>query len=150
MCGWLVFGIGCTYRCASRHLWVDKIFITRPTLSCRRRPAARELFSPSTIFLLYVIPSRRHRRLRRFLNEVVPPSVTRANHILADSQATKDDLIELYNTPPDKVTVLYSGVDSRFSPHEAARRRGAHSSPLQTRSSALRFGRGRSTPAQEL
>lgn len=54
--------------------------------------------------------------LRRYLNDVVPRSVTRANHVLADSQATKDDLIELYSAPPDRITVLYSGVDPRFSP----------------------------------
>jgi glycosyltransferase involved in cell wall biosynthesis len=59
--------------------------------------------------------------LRRYLNEVVPPSVARADQILADSEATKGDLIDLYSAPPDKVTVLYSGVDSRFSP---AKQRG--------------------------
>jgi glycosyltransferase involved in cell wall biosynthesis len=52
------------------------------------------------------------------LNDVVPPSVARANHILADSQATKDDLVELYQAPSDKISVLYSGVDSRFSPEK--------------------------------
>lgn len=56
--------------------------------------------------------------LRRYLNKVVPRSVARANHVLADSQATKDDLIELYASAPDKVTVLYSGVDSRFTPEK--------------------------------
>ncbi len=54
--------------------------------------------------------------LRRFLNKEVPRSVRRAEHILADSAATKDDLIELYGTPEEKITVLYSGVDSRFEP----------------------------------
>ena len=54
--------------------------------------------------------------LRRYLNDVVPASVTKAHHVLADSQATKDDLIELYRVLPEKVTVLYSGVDPRFSP----------------------------------
>ncbi|MBZ0307998.1 MAG: glycosyltransferase family 4 protein, partial [Anaerolineae bacterium] len=37
-------------------------------------------------------------------------------HVLADSQATKDDLIELYGTPPEKITVLLSGVETRFQP----------------------------------
>ncbi len=54
--------------------------------------------------------------LRRYLNDVVPRSVSRAHHILADSTATKEDLIKLYNTSQEKITVLYSGVDSRFSP----------------------------------
>jgi glycosyltransferase involved in cell wall biosynthesis len=55
--------------------------------------------------------------LRGYLNQVVPRSVTRAFHVLADSQATKNDLIDLYNASPDKITVLYSGVDARFNPH---------------------------------
>jgi len=53
--------------------------------------------------------------LRKYLNIVVPRSVHRADHILADSQATKDDLIALYNVPPEKVTVLLSGVSERFA-----------------------------------
>ncbi len=55
-------------------------------------------------------------RLRAYLNRVVPRSVQRADHILADSQATKDDLIALYGTHADKVTVLLSGVSDRFVP----------------------------------
>jgi glycosyltransferase involved in cell wall biosynthesis len=55
-------------------------------------------------------------RLRAYLNQVVPRSVRRADHVLADSQATKDDLIALYGTPPEKITVLLSGVSERFVP----------------------------------
>jgi glycosyltransferase involved in cell wall biosynthesis len=54
--------------------------------------------------------------LRRYLNTVVPRSVAHADHILADSQATKSDLIELYATPSEKVTVLYAGVEAIFRP----------------------------------
>ncbi len=54
--------------------------------------------------------------LTAYLNQAVPWSVKRATHVLADSQATKDDLIELYGTPPEKITVLLSGVDARFQP----------------------------------
>jgi glycosyltransferase involved in cell wall biosynthesis len=52
--------------------------------------------------------------LVNYLNRVVPWSVKRATHVLADSQATKQDLIGLWGVPSDKVTVLYSGVDRRF------------------------------------
>jgi len=55
-------------------------------------------------------------RLRAFLNRVVPRSVRRADHILADSQASKEDLIELWGTPSAKITVLYCGVELRFRP----------------------------------
>jgi glycosyltransferase involved in cell wall biosynthesis len=54
--------------------------------------------------------------LKRYLDRVVPRSVRRADHVLADSQATKDDLIALYAVQPDKVTVLLSGVNARFKP----------------------------------
>jgi len=54
--------------------------------------------------------------LRAYLNAVVPRSVQAADHILADSQATKDDLIALYHTSPDKITVLLSGVSDHFAP----------------------------------
>jgi len=55
-------------------------------------------------------------RLRRYLNRVVPRSVVRATRVLADSLATKNDLIELLGVSPDKITVLYGGVDARFAP----------------------------------
>ena len=54
--------------------------------------------------------------LRAFLNKVVPRSINRADHVLADSEATRNDIIELYGAPPEKISVLYSGVDSRFAP----------------------------------
>lgn len=60
------------------------------------------------------VPDLASPSLRTYLNVVVPRSVARADHVLADSQATKDDLVELYGTSPDKITVLLSGVDSRF------------------------------------
>ena len=62
------------------------------------------------------VPEAASPRLKAYLDVVVPRSVQRADHILADSQATKDDLIALYGTPPEKITVLLSGVDARFHP----------------------------------
>lgn len=54
--------------------------------------------------------------LLTYLNAVVPRSVARADHVLADSQATRNDLIEVYGTPADKITVLYCGVEETFQP----------------------------------
>ncbi len=54
--------------------------------------------------------------LKAYLDAVVPRSVRRATHVLADSQATKDDLIALYGTPADKITVLVGGVQPEFRP----------------------------------
>ncbi len=58
--------------------------------------------------------------LRGYLEVVVPRSVARADHILADSAATREDLIELYKTPPSKVSVLYCGIDAAFRPMKDA------------------------------
>ena len=55
-------------------------------------------------------------RLYRYLNAVVPRSVRRADHILADSQNTARDLANLWGVPSKKLSVLYSGVESRFRP----------------------------------
>lgn len=59
--------------------------------------------------------------LLKYLNRVVPWSVGRATHVLADSEATRRDLVQLWQVPAKKVTVLYSGVDARFRPVKSER-----------------------------
>lgn len=58
-------------------------------------------------------------KLGAYLNRAVPRSVACADHILADSEATRRDLLELLDVPPDKVTTLYGGVTARFNPTAA-------------------------------
>lgn len=62
------------------------------------------------------VPEAASPGLRQYLEAVVPRSVQRANYVLADSEATKQDLISYYKTDPGKIEVLYSGVDSHFQP----------------------------------
>ena len=57
-------------------------------------------------------------RLLPFLKRVVPLSIRRATHIVADSHATARDLADLYAVPASRITVIHSGVDERFSPHD--------------------------------
>ena len=52
--------------------------------------------------------------LREYLTQRVPVSVTRAARVIADSENTKRDLIELLGAPPEKVSVVYAGVEPRF------------------------------------
>ena len=40
-------------------------------------------------------------------------NITKANHLLADSEATKIEIIKHYNTDPAKITVVYPGFDSK-------------------------------------
>jgi glycosyltransferase involved in cell wall biosynthesis len=51
-----------------------------------------------------------------YLNAAVPRSVRRARLVLADSESTKRDIIELLGTRPDKVRVVYAGVGPEFGP----------------------------------
>ena len=83
-------------------------FVLPPTL-----PRTRTLLTVHDLSFVRV-PDATSPSLRRYLESVVPRSVRRADHVLADSRATMSDLMEVYQTPSDKITVLYSGVDSRF------------------------------------
>jgi len=67
-------------------------------------------------FLRY--PEGAEPSLRRYLERAVPNAVERADLVLADSQNTKGDIVELLGAPPEKVEVLFPGVDERFRPLE--------------------------------
>ena len=79
-----------------------------------RIPTLLTVHDLSFIHYPHVFPPR----LVQYLNQVVPWSIQRATHILADSKATRHDLLTIWQVPPEKVTVLYSGVHERFRPVE--------------------------------
>ena len=57
---------------------------------------------------------------RIYLEKAVSRAVRRAGRILADSECTRRDLADLLGVEPQRVTVLYPGVEARFRPvHEA-------------------------------
>lgn len=55
-------------------------------------------------------------KLRKWLEKAVPRSLARANHILADSESTKQDLTEIFKISPETITVVGAGVEERFQP----------------------------------
>ncbi|MGQ9517297.1 MAG: glycosyltransferase family 4 protein [Anaerolineae bacterium] len=61
-------------------------------------------------------PECAHPNLRRYLMGAVPRSLKRAARILADSQAAREDLVQLLGVPAEKIAVVYGGVEERFSP----------------------------------
>lgn len=66
-------------------------------------------------FLFY--PDAAMPSLHRYLNEVVPRSVKRADHLLADSQHTANDLQEQWQIPAERITVVQGAVDhAHFRP----------------------------------
>ncbi|HIQ00922.1 MAG TPA: glycosyltransferase family 1 protein [Anaerolineales bacterium] len=58
---------------------------------------------------------------RRYYNRQIRWAVRRANHILADSEATRADLIRLLEVPPEKVTTVHLAADPAFRPLPASR-----------------------------
>ncbi len=99
-------------------------FVLPPTL-----PRTRTILTVHDLSFL-VLPETFPPPLRRYLEQSVPRSVARADLILADSEATRRDLIRLLDTPPEKIAVLYSGVAPDFTPQaapdEAARLRARY------------------------
>ena len=53
--------------------------------------------------------------LRTYLNRSVPKAVRAARHVLADSWNTRNDLIDLLQVSPGKVSVVLGAVDATFS-----------------------------------
>jgi glycosyltransferase involved in cell wall biosynthesis len=77
-------------------------------------------FTPSLLtvhdlsFLRY--PQGAHPALLAWLTKAVPRSLGRARHVLADSESTRADLIQLMSIPADQITVIGAGVDEHFQP----------------------------------
>jgi glycosyltransferase involved in cell wall biosynthesis len=65
-------------------------------------------------FLRY--PQGAHPALLAWLTKAVPRSLRRARHVLADSESTRTDLIELMQIPTNRITVIGAGVEERFQP----------------------------------
>jgi glycosyltransferase involved in cell wall biosynthesis len=85
-------------------------FLLPPTLAHRKLVTVHDLS--------YVrVPECFPQPLLNYLNKAVPPSVARADLILADAISTRRDLNDVYGVPAEKIKVLYSGVDPRFNPN---------------------------------
>jgi glycosyltransferase involved in cell wall biosynthesis len=61
-------------------------------------------------------PTLMGRKDRFVFRRVVPGAIRRAARVLTVSERTKQDLVELYGIPPEKVVVTPNGVDPVFRP----------------------------------
>jgi len=57
---------------------------------------------------------------RAFLGAAVPVSARRATRVIAISESTKRDIVELLRVPEDRIRVVHQGVDARFRPGPSA------------------------------
>ncbi len=53
---------------------------------------------------------------QRYLAHITARSCRKARVVIADSRATANDLQWLLNVPPEKIRVIYTGVDERYHP----------------------------------
>lgn len=53
---------------------------------------------------------------QRYYNKQIQAAVELADHILSDSESTKQDMIHMLNVPADKIIVHMLGVDEKFKP----------------------------------
>jgi len=73
-------------------------------------------------------PAKFTRSRRLYYKCSMVRSARRAAHVIADSDSTRRDLIELADLPPDRVSVVHLGVDDTFSPvtdSDSTRRAGS-------------------------
>ncbi len=63
-----------------------------------------------------VHPERADPALARFLAQRVPAAVRNADHVLADSDNTRHDLVERLGVPAERVSVAYPGIGAAFGP----------------------------------
>ena len=99
-----------------------------PRLLRRLRPAlahfqhALPLRAPGrTVLTLHDLHFERDPRVMGLLDRltfklVVPRSARRADHVLAVSERTREDVAELYSIPLERITVTPHGVDPAFTP----------------------------------
>jgi glycosyltransferase involved in cell wall biosynthesis len=93
-------------------------FVAPPTRRARRIVTVHDL-----TFL--VVPEYAHPQLRAYLEAAVPRNVREADHIFADSAATKVDLQRLLDVPGEKITVVYVAAEGRFRPFSEVERETA-------------------------
>ena len=55
---------------------------------------------------------------RLVFRTVVPRAARKAARLIAVSERTKADLVELYDIPPDRITVAHHGIDPAFEPQK--------------------------------
>nr|MBN1230109.1 glycosyltransferase family 4 protein [Anaerolineae bacterium] len=71
--------------------------------------------------LIYRLFPEYHKKLNyHYLNLAMPLFVRRADHVITVSQSSKNDLIRLYGTPAEKISVIYEAAAPHFSPQPPA------------------------------
>ncbi len=81
-------------------------------------PRLRRVRSVFTLHdLIFKFDPGSHKPLNiAFLKTMMPRFLRAADAIIAVSECSKRDAVRIYDVPPDKIRVIYEGVDPRFKP----------------------------------
>jgi glycosyltransferase involved in cell wall biosynthesis len=81
-------------------------------------PRLRRLRSVFTLHdLIFQFDPASHKPLNiAFLKTLMPRFLRTADAIIAVSECSRRDAVRLYHLPPDKIRVIYEGVDPKFAP----------------------------------
>lgn len=77
--------------------------------------AKRQIITVHDLTFLHY-PQHKDRAAQSYYNDQINYAVNHSDHILAVSEATKNDLMTMLNVPEHKITVQPHGVDPRFRP----------------------------------
>ncbi len=104
----------------SIELWRHRLdLLHSPDFIAPRRGARRHIITVHDLSFIH-FPEYLTAESRHYYNGQIEASVARADHILANSQTTKDDLVAILDVPPDKITVHLLAADERFRPLSSA------------------------------
>ena len=78
-----------------------------------------------TVVTVYDLSFLRYPRVfnrgnRLYLSRFTPPSLRRATRVIAISEHTRQDVIQLCGVPPERVTTIHLAADERFHPADPA------------------------------
>ncbi len=100
----------------SLELWRHRLdLLHSPDFIAPLRAARRHIITVHDLSFIHY-PEYITSQSRRYYNGQIKASVSRADHILVDSQATKRDLIDILSVRPESITVHMLGVDEGFKP----------------------------------
>ncbi len=100
----------------SVELWRHRLdLLHSPDFIAPCRGAKRHIITVHDLSFIH-FPEYLTAESRGYYNGHIETSVEQADHILANSQATKEDLIAILDVPSDKITVHLLATEERFRP----------------------------------
>jgi len=96
----------------------DILFVPAHTIPIVRRPSLKTMVTIHDVGFQKFLEQYQRRWWRLYGGRISNFAARAATHVIAVSESTKKDLIEKLNVKPDRITVVYEGVDhSRFAPN---------------------------------